>query len=87
MDNKLWSTFADIEFETEFLRRIQDICFDYMPSTLEILEPLRLEDVDCIEFSDLMNDMLTRLHKYAMVVNKLTLENKYLMKELEKHKK
>lgn len=86
MDNKLWSTFADIQFETTSLQRVQDICFDYMPSTLEILEPLRLEEIDCIEFSDLMNDMLTRLHKYSMVVNKLTIENKYLMKELEKIK-
>ena len=86
MDNKLWSTFADVKFETTTLRRVQDICFDYMPSTLEILEPLKLEEVDCNEFSDLMNDMLTQLHKYMMVVNKLKLENTYMMKELEKIK-
>ncbi|MBI5797483.1 hypothetical protein HZA98_01105 [Candidatus Woesearchaeota archaeon] len=85
MDNKLWSTFADIEFETEDLKRILNICFDYMPSTLEILEPAGVE-LDCNDLADTLNDFLTMLHKYNMVINKLQSENTYMMKELEKRK-
>ena len=83
MDNKLWSTFADIEFETKEFQKVLDICFDFMPSTVEILEPAGLE-IDTNDIANLLNDMLTKLHKYSMVLTKLQGENIYMMKELEK---
>lgn len=83
MDNKLWSTFADIVFETKDFKKVLEICFDFMPSTVEILEPAGLE-IDTNDIADLMNDMLTKLHKYSMVLAKLQGENVYMMKELEK---
>ena len=85
MDNKLWSTFADIEFETKEFQKVLDICFDFMPSTVEILEPAGLE-IDTNDIANLLNDMLTKLHKYSMVLTKLQGENIYMMKELEKIK-
>lgn len=85
MDNKLWNTFADIEFETAELKRVLDVCYDYMPSTIEILEPAGLE-MDTNDIADVFNDFLTRMHKYSMVLKKLQTENIYMMKELEKIK-
>ncbi|HIH14772.1 MAG: hypothetical protein QT08_C0009G0016 [archaeon GW2011_AR17] len=85
MDNKLWNTFADIEFETFELKRVLDVCYDYMPSTIEILEPAGLE-IDTNDIADVFNDFLTHLHKYSMVLKKLQTENIYMMKELEKIK-
>ena len=85
MDNKLWNTFADIEFETKSLKKILEICYDYMPSTIEILDPAGLE-MDTNDMSDLLNDFLTKMHKYSMVLKKLQTENIYMMKELEKIK-
>ena len=86
MDNKLWNTFADIEFETAELKKVLDVCYDYMPSTIEILEPAGLE-VDTNDIADVFNDFLTHLHKYSMVLKKLQTENIYMMRELEKIKK
>ena len=86
MDNKLWSTFADIEFETKSLKKVLGVCYDYMPSSIEILEPAGME-MDCNDIAEVFNDFLTRLHKYSMVLNKLQTENTYMMKELEKGKK
>ncbi len=83
MDNKLWSTFADIEFETKELKRVPEICLDYMPSTIEILEPAGME-LDMNDLSNVLNDMLTKLHKFSMILTKLQTENIYMMKELEK---
>ncbi len=85
MDNKLWNTFADIEFETKELKKVLEVCFDYMPSTIEILEPAGLE-MDTNDIADVFNDFLTKLHKYSMVLTKLQTENIYMMKELEKIK-
>ncbi len=83
MENKLWNTFADIEFETKSLKKLMDICYDYMPSTIEILEPAGME-IDTNDISNLLNDVLTKMHKYSMVLKKLQTENIYMMKELEK---
>ena len=83
MENKLWNTFADMELETKSLKKLIYICYDYMPSTIEILEPAGL-DMDTNDISDFLNDFLTRMHKYSMVLKKLQTENIYMMKELEK---
>jgi len=83
MDNKLWNTFADIELETKSFKKVLNICYDYMPSSLEILEPAGLE-MDCNDIADFLNDFLTKMHKYSMVLKKLQTENIYMMKELEK---
>ncbi len=83
--NKLWSTFADIEIETKNLKKLTEICYDYMPSTLEILEPVGLE-IEAIEVQDFMNDILTKMHKYSMILRKFQTENIYMMKELERIK-
>ena len=85
MDNKLWNTFADIEFETKELKKVLEVCYDYMPSTIEILEPAGLE-MDTNDVADVFNDFLTKMHKYSMVLKKLQTENIYMMKELEKIK-
>ena len=85
MDNKLWNIFADIEFETKSLKKVLGVCYDYMPSTIEILEPAGLE-MDTNDIADVFNDFLTKLHKYSMVLKKLQTENIYMMKELEKIK-
>jgi hypothetical protein len=81
-NEKLWSTFAEVEFETDTFKRVLDICYDYMPSTIEILEPAGM-DIDCRDLADFMNDYLTKLHKYSMVLKKMQTENIYMMKKLK----
>ncbi len=82
-ENKLWATFSEIEFETEHIRKISDICFDYMPSSVEILEPAGL-DMDTSALADMFNEMLAKLHGYAMHAKKLEAENKLLNARMDK---
>jgi hypothetical protein len=84
-NQSLWSTFADIEFETESFQKMLNICYDYTPSTIEILEPAGL-DIDMNDINDFLNDFLSKIHKYAMVLKKLQAENIFMMKELKKIK-
>lgn len=67
MENKLFSTFAEIEFESDKLKNVMDICFDYAPSTLEILEPAGM-DIDCNDITEMLNDMLAKIHRYTYVI-------------------
>lgn len=74
---KLFSTYAELELLFKNIPTLIGFCFDYMPSSLEILEPkdLRLETND---FAGLLNDLLARLHQIDMTLKGLRAENKIL---------
>ncbi|MBT3985875.1 hypothetical protein HOD38_04250 [archaeon] len=81
MENKMFSAFADIEFETNSMKRVMEICFDFMPSAIEILDPAGVT-MDSNDFTEMLNDLLAKQHKYSFVLNKLKTENIYMMKKL-----
>ena len=80
-NNKYFSTFAELEMDIELSSLIY-ICFYYMPSSIEILEPQELK-YKSLELSDFVNDLLSRLHNFDMVVKKMHAENIKLKRELE----
>lgn len=80
-ENKLWSTFADIGLSTT-LKNIPDLCFNYMPSSIEILEPAELK-MKSVELTDFFSDVQAMLHKLDMMVKNLNAENTILKKQLD----
>lgn len=86
LKNGLFSTFSEIEFEANELQKISDICFDYMPSSVEILEPAGA-DMDMAVLSDMFNDILAKLHRYDMLVKNFNAENRLLKEKMEKMRK
>jgi len=81
--NKLWSTFADIELYAESIERLLGLCFDYMPSSVEIIEPDELK-IKSIDLTNFINDLQARLHRYDMLIKSLNAENILLKRELNK---
>lgn len=75
--DKFFSSFVDIEFKTNSLKKLNEICFDFMPSVIEIIEPLDLK-FESKDYEDFMNDLLARLHKHGMIMRNLHAENVYL---------
>ncbi len=75
--DKMFAIFAEIEMLTKTPSRIVDFCFDYMPSSIELLEP---EDIkfNSHQFSNFFNDLQARLHSLDMLVKNLRAENKVL---------
>lgn len=61
----LWSVFAELEVLFKSFEDLAGFCFDFMPSSIEILEPenlpLRNNDI-----SALLNDLLAGLHNLDM---------------------
>lgn len=82
-DNQLWGIFSEIEFETSHMQKIADICFDYMPSSVEILSPAGL-DIDTSMLADMFNEILAKLHGYAMNAKRLDAENRLLNARIDK---
>ena len=78
---KMWSTFSDLEIEVETVLKLIGICFDYMPSSVDILEPHKL-DLETTTVADLLNDLLAKLHKTDMMLKNAIAENKWLKQQL-----
>lgn len=85
----VFSTFAEIEILVQDISRLIEIIFDYMPSSVEIIEPpnfsLKLEDANAV-----LNDLATKLHQYDALLKKSRIELGILtqrIKELEEKTK
>lgn len=65
-EKDLYSCFAEVEIDTENLAKLMDLIFDFMPSSVEIIEPTNL-DLNCQEATMFANDLAGRLHRYDEV--------------------
>ncbi len=57
-----WNVTSSSEIEIESISKLIRICFDYMPSSIKILNPHKI----CLKtkaIEDIFNDLLTQLHK------------------------
>ncbi len=73
----LYSTFAELEMWVKSASSLIGFCFDYMPSSLEVILPTEL-NMRSSEFSGLMNDLLAKLHQTDMVAKNMKQENENL---------
>jgi hypothetical protein len=71
----LFSTFADVIFWAEDSKDLIAFCFDYMPSSIEIIDPEQ-KIMKMADLTDLLNDLQGRLHHVDMLAKNLHQENK-----------
>ena len=55
--------FSEIEFKVPSFQRLLDLVFDFMPSSIEIVHPGRI-DLDSQEATMFVNNLAGRLHRY-----------------------
>ena len=77
-NNPLFSGFIEYELELSDVKKVIDFCFDFMPSSIEIIEPDEF-NINSFIISDLFNELMARLHQ-----NELTLRNALAQIELLK---
>ncbi|MBS3149303.1 hypothetical protein J4455_01235 [Candidatus Woesearchaeota archaeon] len=80
--DKMFSTFAEIEIESQKLQDVLEFCFDYLPSSVEIIEPENINEKST-ELAGFLNDLMLKLHEYNMVIRNLQAENKVIKMKLE----
>lgn len=73
----LFSAFAEIEAEFKNLSVLLGICFDYMPSSIEIIEPTELK-LKAPNFTDFLNDLQSRLHNIDLKLKAVVQQNEIL---------
>ncbi|PIN86430.1 hypothetical protein COV19_04700 [Candidatus Woesearchaeota archaeon CG10_big_fil_rev_8_21_14_0_10_44_13] len=68
---ELFSLFVELEILVKNASTLAFFCFDYMPSSIEIMEPQTFS-YKAPDFAAFFNDMQARLHRLDMVIKNLT---------------
>ncbi len=79
----MFSSFVDLEMEFNEFKDIIGFCFDYMPSSIDIIKPEKL-NLESKHVMDMLNDLMAKLHNLDMRVKNLIAENVLLKRESEK---
>ncbi|MBS3090254.1 hypothetical protein J4433_00610 [Candidatus Pacearchaeota archaeon] len=77
----MFFAFAEIEIKTSTITRLAEICFSYMPSSVEIVHPYELK-MTLNDANAILNLLVARLHNYDAIAKSLTIENTILQNQL-----
>ena len=81
--DKLFSTFVELELWFKNVNTLIAFCFDAMPSSVEIIEPDEFF-IRSPEFAGLLNDLQAKIHRVDMVIKQLRAENDVIKKNTHK---
>ncbi|MBS3105561.1 hypothetical protein J4234_04850 [Candidatus Woesearchaeota archaeon] len=73
----LWSKFVELELVIKGTKKLISFCFEYMPSSLEVVKPEHFIMTNP-ELSNFLNDLQARLHSVDMIVKQQKAENDFL---------
>lgn len=93
----MFTAFVEADFECNSFARLSETMFDFMPSSVEVIEPGKIT-MDMNEATDLLNNISGRLHrydeiakvigaKYQQIEAQLQMTQKSLVKEDSKVKR
>lgn len=63
---EMFTAFAECDFELPSFARLSETVFDFMPSSIEVIEPNSIE-FSSTEATDLLNNISGRMHRYDEV--------------------
>ncbi|MBN2422693.1 hypothetical protein JXB41_05670 [Candidatus Woesearchaeota archaeon] len=63
----LYASFVELEILGKDIKELISFCFDYMPSSIEIMDPEQLV-YNSNDFTDFLNDIQGRLHTVNMAI-------------------
>jgi hypothetical protein len=79
---ELFTCFAEVELETDTFFRLIEIIFEYMPSSVELLEPEEFT-MDLPETTTFLNNLTGRLHRYDEVTKIAQAQAQQLMARVQ----
>ncbi|MBS3137937.1 hypothetical protein J4232_05875 [Candidatus Woesearchaeota archaeon] len=81
LKDELYSTFVELELKVEKLDKLIWFCYDYMPASVEVVEPEELA-FQARDVTSFFNEILTKLHTLDMLYKKYKVENELFKKNL-----
>ena len=79
---KLWSQFVELDLVIKGIHKLISFCFEYMPSSMEVMKPEHLT-LSNHELSSFLNDLQARLHNVDRIVKELRAENDILKTNMD----
>ncbi len=76
-EKQIFTCHSEVEVEVETLFRLTELIFDFMPSSVEVLEPETVK-LSAQESTMFLNDLSGRLHKYDEIVKVAQMKNQQL---------
>ncbi|MFA6089011.1 MAG: hypothetical protein WC755_04045 [Candidatus Woesearchaeota archaeon] len=73
----IFSIFCEFEMAFENNSKLIDFCFDFTPTSVEIIEPEQ-SILKAQELTNLLNDVVNHLHKGGEIVKQVSAQNKIL---------
>ena len=67
-EDVMWTAFAEADFECGNFSRLSDTMFDFMPSSIEVIEPSKVT-LNMSEATGLLNNISGRMHRYDELAN------------------
>ncbi|MFH1439752.1 MAG: hypothetical protein ABIG89_04245 [Candidatus Woesearchaeota archaeon] len=78
-NNVMFSTFVEVDVEFDDVDKLMWFCFDFMPSSVEIISPDEFV-YKAPDFTDFLNEIQSKLHKLDMLIKNFEADNKVLKK-------
>lgn len=85
-EQKLLSTFAEVELRADDLMSLVNICFKYMPSHIEIVEPENFV-INNFEVNSLLNEIAAKMHNYDAIAKSAIMQNQILARKFQELQK
>jgi hypothetical protein len=76
-DDKIWSTFYEADILVSNFEKLNLLCFNLSPASIEIIEPEQM-DFTQKKLTNLYNDVISKIHEISMAMKGLNSENDLL---------
>ncbi|MDP1729399.1 MAG: hypothetical protein Q8L27_04305, partial [archaeon] len=81
-NGEMFSTFSELEIESEQVMNLFIILFKYLPSHMEVISPENLM-LDNLDISAITNEVINRIHHYDGIAKAMLIQNTILSKKVE----
>ena len=78
----LFTTFAEVEIQTEDIKLILAITLNMLPAHVEIVEPMEFH-LKNFELSSLLTELTVKIHKYDEIAKAILIERNTLLNKLK----
>lgn len=78
---KMFSGFLEFELLVTDFSKLMGIIYDYLPSSIEIIAPEKIEE-DTLKLTEILNDLANNLHRYSESILRLTAEKTLLARQI-----
>jgi len=82
----IYTCFTEADFEIPSFSRLTETMFDFMPSSIEVIEPGKVT-MDSNEASAMLNNLSGRLHRYDEIAKVAKSRVQQLAKQLQENQK